>query len=104
MRDIYLVTMWTGGRPAKKWKTYEEPTVLAQGTGVEFVSLETKLKVRVVGNVSVEQFESGKEELEFARSHGLDASYPNIFPKPEDDGGEEEEPPRGKGSGSIFEL
>ncbi len=101
MRDIYLVTMWTGGGFAKKWKSYEEPTVLPQGTGVEFVCLETKLKVRVIGNISVEQFESGKEDIEFARSHGMDGLEPTIFPKQRDKEGKEAPE---SGGGNVFEL
>lgn len=64
MRTVYVVTMWSGGRPAKKWKSFEYPNLLPQGTGVEFICCETKLKVQVIGSVSVEEYESGKEDLE----------------------------------------
>ena len=68
MKIIYIVTMWSGGTASKKWKSIDEPKLLAQGTGVEFTDTETKLKVRLVGSVSIEEFESGQEELEEAIS------------------------------------
>lgn len=64
MKTIYLITMWSGGRPAKKWKSETKPEPLPQGTGVSFISVGTKLPVSVIGSISVEEFESGKEELE----------------------------------------
>lgn len=64
LRNIYVITMWSGGRPAKKWHAYEEPEVLASGNGVAFTSVDSKLKVSVIGSISVEQFESGREEFE----------------------------------------
>ena len=66
MKNIFLVTMWSGGRPAKKWQSYQRPEALPNGTGVRFKSAETKLMVEVIGSISVEEFESGKEELEAA--------------------------------------
>ena len=64
MKTIYLITMWSGGRPAKKWKSEIKPEPLPQGTGVKFFSIGTRLPVSVIGSISVEEFESGKEELE----------------------------------------
>jgi len=64
MKTVYVVTMWSGGRPAKKWKTETLPEPLPMGTGVTFISLATKLRVTVIGSVSVEEYESGKEEIE----------------------------------------
>jgi hypothetical protein len=64
MKSVYVVTMWSGGRPAKKWKSGEEPKALPQGTGVEFINSETRLRVQVIGSISIEQYESGKEEFE----------------------------------------
>jgi hypothetical protein len=63
MKTVYIVTMWSGGRPAKKWKTLTEPEVLSNGTGVSLISLDTKLSVRVIGSISVEEFESGQEDF-----------------------------------------
>ncbi len=63
MKTVYIVTMWSGGRPAKKWKTEQKPEVLPSGTGVTLISLDTKLEVQVIGSISVEQFESGQEEM-----------------------------------------
>lgn len=60
MKDFFLITMYVGGGDTKKWLSEEEPTLLPQGTGVEFVSVDTKLKVRAVGNISVEQYQSGR--------------------------------------------
>lgn len=69
MKSVYVVTMWSGGRPAKKWKTEERPALLPVGTGVEFINVGTKLKVQVVGSISIEEFESGKEEIEMGNTH-----------------------------------
>lgn len=68
MKSIYIITMWSGGTASKKWKSLDEPKLLPQGTGVEFVDIETKLKVRMVGSISIEEFESGTEELQEAIS------------------------------------
>lgn len=64
MRSIYVISIWTGGGRARQWKAYDEPKVLANGMGVEFTNIDTRLRVIVIGNISVEQFESGKEEIE----------------------------------------
>jgi len=64
MRSVYVVTMWSGGRPAKKWKSLEAPQMLPQGTGVDFISAESRLRVQIIGSISIEEFESGKEEIE----------------------------------------
>lgn len=64
LASVYLITMWSGGKPAKKWKTIDRPEVLPNGTGVRFVSMSTKLSVDVIGSVSVEQFEEGSVLLE----------------------------------------
>ncbi len=64
MKTVYVVTMWSGGRPAKKWKSDAAPEVLATGAGVSFVSMATRLRVTVIGSISIEEYESGKEEIE----------------------------------------
>lgn len=64
LASVYLITMWSGGRPAKKWKTTEQPELLPNGTGVRFVNMSTKLSVDVIGSVSVEQFEEGSDLLD----------------------------------------
>ena len=69
MKSIYVITMWSGGRPAKKWKSESAPELLPSGTGVSFVSVDTKLQVRIIGSISVEEFESGKEEIEIGFYH-----------------------------------
>jgi hypothetical protein len=48
-----------------------------QGTGIEFVCCETKLKVQVIGSVSVEEYESGKEDLEMGLYHELTSEKMN---------------------------
>ena len=83
MRSIYVVTMWSGGRPAKKWLSYEAPKELTTGTGVEFVNVDTKLLVRVIGSISVEEFESGREELEAGLYEGLEGATPPEAPPDE---------------------
>jgi hypothetical protein len=56
---VYVVTMWSGGRPSKKWKSVRYPELLPQGTGVKFTCMETRLVVQLIGNVSVEEYEQG---------------------------------------------
>lgn len=70
MQSIYVVTMWSGGRHAKQWKSKDKPEVLANGTGVRFRSADTRLMVEVIGSISVEEFESGREELEMGYGAG----------------------------------
>ncbi len=79
MKTVYVVTMWSGGRPAKKWKADDVPEVLSNGTGVSFVSMATRLRVTVVGSISIEEYESGKEEIEmgFGPATGVEQP-PNI--------------------------
>ena len=67
MRKIYAITMWSGGQPAKKWQTFEKPELLAHGTGIRFTCRTTRLTVELIGSVSVEEYESGKEEIEEIR-------------------------------------
>lgn len=67
MRTIYAVTMWSGGMPARKWQTYEKPELLPQGTGIRFVCRDSKLPVELIGPVSVEEYESGKDDIEQIR-------------------------------------
>lgn len=43
---------------------------MSAGTGVEFLNVATRLKVQVIGSISIEEFESGKEEIELGTSHG----------------------------------
>ncbi|HOZ47064.1 MAG TPA: hypothetical protein PLO37_17410 [Candidatus Hydrogenedentes bacterium] len=61
LQTVYVITVWSGERACKKWKTLEKPRLLPTGTGVTFKSVETKLSVDVIGNVSVEEFEQGRE-------------------------------------------
>jgi hypothetical protein len=69
MRSVYVITMWSGGRPAKKWQSLEKPALMEQGTGIRFVNRETKLTVEIIGSISVEEFESGKEDIEIGFYH-----------------------------------
>ena len=77
MKTVYVVTMWSGGRPAKKWKADAAPEVLASGNGVSFVSIATRLRVTVVGSISVEEYESGKEEMEMSSGSAAGAEPPS---------------------------
>lgn len=72
MKTVYVVTMWSGGRPAKKWKAEAAPEVLSNGTGVSFISMATRLRVTVVGSISIEEYESGKEETEMGLGPAAD--------------------------------
>lgn len=69
MKSTFVVTMWSGGRAAKKWKSEERPVPLPSGDGVEFISAATRLMVQLIGNISIEEYESGKEEIEMAFFH-----------------------------------
>ncbi len=77
MKTVYVVTMWSGGRPAKKWKADAPPEVLANGTGISFTNIATRLRVTVVGSISVEEYESGKEEMEMSFSSPIDPEPPS---------------------------
>ena len=63
MESIFITTLWSGGRATKKWKSMERPELLPNGTGVKFVSLDTRLTVEVIGSVSVEEYEQGSVEF-----------------------------------------
>jgi hypothetical protein len=76
MKSVFVITMWSGGRPARKWQSEEEPEVLPNGMGVEFVSRDTKLHVRLIGSISVEEYESGKEEIEMGGYYHRSESDP----------------------------
>lgn len=78
MESIFIVTLWSGGRATKKWKTTERPELLPNGTGVKFTSLDTKLLVEVIGSVSVEEYEQGAIEI-------TDSGEPRILDEDEDD-------------------
>ena len=91
MKTVYVITMWSGGRPAKKWKSDEAPQRLPEGTGVSFVSAETKLGVQVIGSLSIEQYESGKEEFETRISREAAANTPA-------DDDRDPDPPKDSGS------
>ena len=83
MRTIYAVTMWSGGMAAKKWQTYEKPELLPQGTGIKFICRESRLSVEVIGSVSIEEYESGKEEIEAIRDRfGREAVEARPNPEP----------------------
>ncbi len=82
LRNIFVITMWSGGKPAKKWHAYQEPDVLPNGNGVAFQAVDTRLKVCVIGNISVEQFESGREEFDEAvRQAPTNARYEDATKK-----------------------
>jgi hypothetical protein len=67
MKKIYAITMWSGGQAAKKWQTLEKPELLPSGTGIRFVCRNTKLTVELIGAISVEEYESGKDDIEAIR-------------------------------------
>jgi hypothetical protein len=77
MKTVYVVTMWSGGRPAKKWKADSTPEVLPNGTGISFVNMATRLRVTVVGSISIEEYESGKEEIEMGLGPAPGAESPS---------------------------
>ena len=56
---VYVVSMWSGGRPSKKWKSLRFPELLPQGTGVKFTCMETRLVVQLIGSISIEEYEQG---------------------------------------------
>ena len=64
LASVYVVTMWSGGRPSRKWKSLQKPELLPQGTGVAFTCLETGLGVQLIGSISIEEYEAGSIALE----------------------------------------
>ncbi len=85
MKSVFVITMWSGGRPAKKWKSEKQPELLPQGTGVSFTCLETRLPVQIIGSISVEEYESGKEEIQggfFHTSNAQQEDESTLFPEP----------------------
>ena len=90
MKKIYAITMWSGGQAAKKWQTLEKPELLPSGTGIRFVCRNTKLTVELIGAISVEEYESGKEDIEAIRDRFEDDAP--------------EEPERGGNAGGIDRL
>jgi len=64
MKTIYVITMWSGGKPARKWQSEVEPEVMEHGTGVRFIARDSRLSVRIIGPISIEEYESGKEAIE----------------------------------------
>lgn len=66
LRSVYVVTLWSGGMPSKTWKTLEEPELLANGAGVRFTNLQTNLRVQVIGDLTIEEYEQGSKLLEKA--------------------------------------
>lgn len=90
MKKIYAITMWSGGQAAKKWQTFEKPELLPSGTGIRFVCRNTKLTVELIGAISVEEYESGKDDIEAIRD------------RIEDDA--PDEPERGGNGGGIDRL
>jgi len=90
MKKIYAITMWSGGQAAKKWQTLEKPELLPSGTGIRFVCRNTKLTVELIGAISVEEYESGKDDIEAIRDRFEDDAP--------------EEPERGGNAGGIDRL
>lgn len=66
LRSVYVVTMWSGGMPSKTWKTLEVPEILSNGAGVQFVNMQTGLRVQVIGDLTIEEYEQGSKLLERA--------------------------------------
>jgi len=66
LETVYIVTIWSGGQSGKRWKTLEKPQVLAQGTGAAFTSVDTGLRVEVIGTISIEEYEQGTEIVDVA--------------------------------------
>lgn len=98
MRKIYAITMWSGGQPAKKWQTFEKPELLAHGTGIRFTCRNTKLTVELIGSVSVEEYESGKEDIEEIR----DIIEPDVRERPAPPRTAERRPGNGNGNDKLF--
>ena len=91
MRKIYAITMWSGGLAAKKWQTFEKPELLPSGTGIRFTCRTTKLTVELIGAISVEEYESGKDDIESIRDRF-------------EDDGPDEQARGGKGGNRIERL
>ncbi len=61
MEHVFIVTLWSGGKAGKRWKTLERPEPLSTGAGVRFVDADTKLSVDIIGSISVEEYEQGMD-------------------------------------------
>lgn len=83
MKKIYAITMWSGGLAAKKWQTFEKPELLPSGTGIRFTCRNTKLTVELIGAISVEEYESGKDDIESIRDR-----FEDDVPNPPERGGD----------------
>jgi hypothetical protein len=86
MKKIYAITMWSGGLAAKKWQTFEKPELLPSGTGIRFTCRNTKLTVELIGAISVEEYESGKDDIESIRDRFEDDG-PSVSERGGDGGG-----------------
>ena len=72
MKNVYVITMWSGGRPAKKWQSDEEPEVLPNGMGVDF-SEEIAKTVLSEKEITIEvTLGDGKSS---ATAYGCDLTY-----------------------------
>lgn len=88
MKSYYVVTIWSGGQPGRKWLCDEKPEVLAEGTGVRFCDSRTGMLVEVIGNICVEQYEHGREEFHEGVAELRKSGW--TPPKEEKDGGDAE--------------
>ena len=88
LETIYVITIWSGGKAGRKWKSLMRPELLPQGTGVRFTSLESRLMVEIIGSISIEEYEQGSDLLKKVVGEEPSAE----MPKPED--GPEGDPPK----------
>ncbi|MBI2424684.1 MAG: hypothetical protein HYV27_17775 [Candidatus Hydrogenedentes bacterium] len=84
LKTYYVITMWSGGKAAKKWVADLEPELLPHGNGIAFINIQTKLQVRMIGSISIETYESGREAMEAIGNAGDDTPLekPTAKPKP----------------------
>ena len=64
MERVYVISMWSGGKAGRKWKSLEKPELLSQGTGVTFRCADTGMTVEAIGSISVEEYEQGKAAVD----------------------------------------
>lgn len=89
LQKVFVITMWSGGKPSRKWKSLAEPELLPQGTGLRFKSMDTQLTVSVIGSLSVEEFEQGDPATWFADSESPMKEDSEAKPRDDKGGGPE---------------
>ena len=82
LKTYYVITMWSGGKAAKKWVSDAEPELLPEGNGISFINVQSKLRVKMIGSISIETYESGRQAMEAISGASNDEGPPSKAPAP----------------------